>query len=153
MEKKIIVKESFYVLGIEGEGLSSEGFKWVPPLWKEASHFEPVKELAKIIDGGYSVWGAMSDPEMNFLPWNERGRYLAGCEVDELTEVPEGWSLWHVPGFKYVTVPCTQENYGEVFNEILSVYFKEQGYKLVGAVHESYELDGSLVLYFPIEKL
>lgn len=153
MEKNVVIKESFYVLGIEGEGLSSEGFKWVPPLWKEAAHFESIKDLAKVNDGSYSVWGAMSDPEMNYLPWNERGRYLAGCEVEPLEHVPKGWTLWQIPSFKYLAVPCTQRTYGETFNEILNVYFKEHHYELAGAVHEYYEPNGDMLLYFPIEKL
>lgn len=61
--------------------------------------------------------------------------------------------LWKVPAQTYVTVSCTQENYGEAFNYILNEYLPEKGYELIGAVHEYYPTDaeqGKLQLYFPI---
>ena len=52
----------------------------------------------------------MSDIDNNFLPWDWQGKYLAGCEVKEDSEAPEGWTKWVLPAFKYLSVKCNHNN-------------------------------------------
>lgn len=148
MKIKIEVKDTFYVVGIEGEGPADKGFQWVPPLWEKADGFKALTHLSDL-----SIWGAMSDSEMNFMPWKDTGKYLAGCETSYMEQIPEGYTQWCIPSFKYVVVPCTNDTYGDVFKKILNEYFSEHHMILVGAVHERYLSNGEMLLYFPIERM
>lgn len=158
MKVEVVVKKGFSVLGIEGRGLSSQGQQWVPPLWKEASsRFAEVENMVhKDEQGAVFMWGAMTDVDDNFEPWKEEGKYLAGCEVDDHVSPPEGWTLWKIPGFKYIVVNCEQKTYGEVFSYMLKTYLPENKLQLSGAVHECYPPgcnEGEVQLYFPIVRL
>ncbi|WP_199613635.1 GyrI-like domain-containing protein [Paenibacillus alkalitolerans] len=151
-------KESFTVIGKLGKGLSSEGYKWIPAIWQEAkSNFAEIRELVKKDSEGnlVGIWGAMSDISERFERWTERGKYLASCEVSDNSVAPTGWTKWVIPPYKYAVIGCSQDTYQEKFNYMLSEYLPNNGYSIVGAVHEFYnpkETNGNLYLYFPIEK-
>lgn len=152
-------KESFAVIGKLGEGDSARGRQWIAPLWQEANdQFGEIISLAlKDAEGQVAaLWGIMSDVKETFRPWDSRGKYLAGVEVDAEAAAPLGWTRWQVPGYRYLMVPCTMESYAEAFSRIVAHYLPDNGLRLVGAVHERYEpASGTeqLTLYFPIEKL
>lgn len=166
MTVEIIRKDAFYVIGKAGKGKSTEGPKWIPPLWEDANgHFDEISDLVcRDADGKPLVWGAMSDPDGRFLPWNEYGLYLAGCEVPMGTvpmgtvpigaAIPDGWTVWHVPFHTYAVAACKMNDYGETFSAMLSQWIPQNGYRLAGAVHEFYPEPGgaALRLYFPIER-
>ena len=121
-------------------------------------HFYELGNLAKINeDGSFAgFWGAMSNTDETFLPWDWQGKYLAGCEVKHDATAPEGWTKWTIPAFKYLTVKCNHDNYSEVLNYINNDYIRNHKYNLVGAIQEYYDpkdTDGSFYLYFPIEVL
>lgn len=47
----------------------------------------------------------MSDLSRSFQPWDDnftKGLYLAGVEVPDDAEAPDGWVKWTVPGYEYV---------------------------------------------------
>jgi hypothetical protein len=49
MNLQCIVKEAFEVIGKEGTGVSSQGYLWVPPLWKEANDkFDEISGMVKL---------------------------------------------------------------------------------------------------------
>ncbi len=159
MEVKIVIKESFAVIGKEGQGPSDRGKNWIPPLWQAANgNFGEINGLAKLNENGQPVgiWGAMSDIGHSFEPWSEKGSYLAGCEVRDEAIAPEGWTKWVIPYYRYAVVKCTHQTYGEIFSTMLADYFPRNGYNLAGAVHEYYSpsvTNDELYLYFPIERL
>lgn len=159
MDIKIITKESFSVIGKLGQGERNKSTEWIPPLWNDAnSHFYEISTYAKLDDSGkiVGIWGAMSDLDERFEPWNDQGKYLAGCEVLDNTVVPNGWTKWVIPSYEYVVAKCSQSTYGEVFSSVLADYFPMNNYKLAGAVHEFYDPtneNGEMCLYFPIKKL
>lgn len=159
MKVNIITKESFSVIGKLGQGLSSKGFEWIPPLWQEAnSKFDEIRKLAKIDSTGniLGIWGAMSDIDDKFERWKEQGKYLAGCEVVDNAVPPINWTKWVIPSYKYAVIKCTQDTYGDIFNCMVNEYIPQHDYTIVGAVHEFYDpkcSNGELYLYFPIEKL
>lgn len=157
MEVVIISKPSFTVVGKIGRGLSNEGQKWIPPLWKEATeNFREIKHIAKLNDSGevFGIWGAMSDIDEKFNRWGREGKYLAGCEVIDNAIEPTGWSKWEIPGYTYAVIRCTQATYGEAFNYMIDEYLPENNYQLIGAVHEYYlQNNNELCLYFPIDRL
>lgn len=159
MDVKIVEKPAFAVMGREGRGDGARGGQWIPPLWRDMQlHMSELAPLVRHDESGKpsGIWGAMSDCTRRFLPWDGEGLYLAGCETDENAVAPEGWAKWVIPAFRYLTVPCTPQSYGSVFQQILFRYMPEHGYTLAGAVQEYYDpqdSEGQMRLYFPIERL
>ena len=156
MEVKFVNKSAFTLLGKQGSGSSSDGKAWIPPLWEQAnSSFMDIFPLT-LRDrlGKPQIWGAMSDVDLTFAPWDERGGlYLAGAEVSPEAEAPDGWTKWNIPAFRYAVTEYTNETYDSVFGAVLNEYLPKEGLSLVGAVHEYYATSGALELWFPVEKL
>jgi predicted transcriptional regulator YdeE len=158
MSVRIELKESFTVIGKLGQGPAVEGPVWIPSLWQEANYnFREIQNLAKKDNEGNLVglWGAMSDINENFERWTDQGKYLAGCEVLDNSAAPVGWTKWIIPSYKYAVIQCNQDTYQEKFKYMINEYLPSCGYSIVGAVHEYYnpiQTDGSLELYFPIDK-
>ena len=151
MEKWI--KPSFAVIGKEGSTVDGEGF--IQRLWADANaHYGEVQALAKLDDDGQLVglWGAMSDMGRTFAPWEDfqRGLYLAGVEVRDDAQAPDGWVKWVIPGFEYLIAPCDEP---DTFQQV-DAYMKEQGIPLAGAVHDyTCPRDGKNYVCFPIRRL
>ena len=156
MEIQLISRDSFTVIGKEGQGPAAESQQWIPPLWQEANaRFHEIAHLVKFNEANSApyIWGAMSDIAGTFKPWDGQGKYLAGCEASMGAIAPEGWTVWTIPAFTYEVAECTQSRYGDTFRYVLKEYFPENGYTLAGAVHEHYPQPGNtdfVALYFPI---
>lgn len=155
MKIERVKKESFSVIGRLGSTKDGEGF--IQRLWQEANgHFSELEPFVKRDENGVPAgfWGAMSDCAMRFAPWEKdfsEGLYLAGAEVPDGTEPPEGWTKWIVPGFVYLRVRCDEP---DIFSQMLR-YLGENGLKLAGAVQDFNDPaeNGQGYMYFPIEKL
>lgn len=147
-------KPGFAVIGLEGSTEDGEGF--VARLWEEANRrFPEVEALAKRKEDGLlaGVWGAMTDMERTFQPWEngfQRGRYLAGVECRDDAEPPEGWTRWDVPGFEYFVMPNDRP---DAFRGARNVFICE-GFTLAGAVQELMNPGkDEKLLCFPIRRL
>lgn len=154
MQIEKITKPAFAVIGKQGSTEDGEGF--VARLWQAANeHFPEIAPLVKKDENGTPVgfWGAMSDNLLSFLPWEDgfsKGLYLAGAEVCEDAEAPDGWVKWQVPGFVYLRVKVDAP---DVFPKMLR-YLEENGLSLAGAVHDFTDpKTGQNYMWFPIEKL
>lgn len=158
MSVHIEEKTSFTVIGKLSQGASSEGPKWIAPLWKEANdNFNEIRNLAKKDTAGniIGIWGAMSDISERFERWTDQGKYLAGCEVFDDSVAPNGWTKWVIPSYKYAVIKCNQNTYQKQFDYMMNDFLPAHHYSIVGAVHEYYrpaDTNGDLYLYFPIEK-
>jgi len=129
----------------------------VQELWAEANaHFPEVMDLAmKEADGSFvGFWGAMSDEQMKFLPWEDnfsRGLYLAGVEVYEDTLAPEGWTKWTMPARTYLVTDVTPESYMERFREVIEKVIPGMQPHLSGAVCDFTDpRTGQNKLFFPV---
>lgn len=149
-----IIKPAFAVIGIEGS--TEEGPGFIARLWNEANgHFGEVAHLAKTNPDSTlcGIWGAMSDMSRSFQPWEDnfsRGLYLAGVEVRDDAQPPEGWVRWDIPGFEYVRV---ENDAPDTFPRTLALLAQE-GLSLVGAVHDFTDpATGTGYMLFPISKL
>ena len=149
-----IVKPAFAVIGMEGATTDGPGF--IAALWEKANaRFGEVAHLAKSNEDGSlaGIWGAMTDLSRSFLPWEDgftKGLYLAGVEVRDDAQPPEGWTRWDIPGFEYVRV---ENNAPDVFPRTLEK-LAEQDLTLVGAVHDFTDpATGKGYMCFPIRKL
>lgn len=154
MEIQACVMYSFSVIGKEGS--TNDGKDFVERLWKDANtHFSEVADLAKKDEHGKPVgyWGAMSDCTHTFMPWEEnftKGLYLAGVEVVDGAEAPQGWVKWTIPAFEYLYVKNEDSS---IFSEVVE-HLKENKISLVGAVQEFNCPDtGHIFLFFPIRRL
>ena len=151
IEKKL--KPSFAVIGREGSTDEGEGF--IQRLWDEANaRYGEVQRLAKTDENGQPAgfWGTMSDMSRAFNPWEDfaRGLYLAGVEVQDDAEAPEGWVKWVVPGYEYLTARCDAP---DTFAQAIA-YLKTQGLALAGAAHDFTDpRTGESYVYLPIRKL
>ena len=148
------IKPAFAVIGMEGSTEDGPGF--IAALWDEAnSRFGEVAHLAKTNPDGTlaGIWGAMTDMSRSFRPWEDgfsRGLYLAGVEVRDDAQPPEGWTRWDIPGFEYIRV---ENDAPDVFPRTLDA-LAEQGLSLAGAVHDFTDpATGKGYMYFPVRKL
>ena len=149
-----IIKPAFAVIGMEGSTEDGPGF--IQALWEKAnSRFGEVAHLAKTNPDGSlcGVWGAMSDMSRSFRPWEDdftRGLYLAGVEVVDNAQPPEGWVRWDIPGYEYIRV---ENNTPDIFPRTLQA-LAEQGLSLAGAVHDFTDPStGKAYMLFPIRAL
>lgn len=149
-----IIKPAFAVIGMEGSTADGPGF--IAALWETAnSRFGEVAALAKTREDGSlcGIWGAMSDMNRSFRPWEEgftRGLYLAGVEVRDDAQPPQGWARWDIPGFEYIRV---ENNAPDVFPRTLKMIAAE-GLTLAGAVHDFTDpATGKSYMCFPVRKL
>ncbi len=154
---KIIDLPKIAIIG--KEGLCTKEKNTVQNLWQQAnSNFSDIADLGmKNPDGSFvGFWGAMSDETLSFFPWTEdftRGLYLAGIEVYEDTEVPDGWVKWVMPARKYIVTDVVPESYGETFRNVIHSLIPELGMKLAGAVCDFTEpATGQNKLFFPVEE-
>ena len=148
------VKVSFSVIGKEGSTKDGDGF--IQRLWADANaHFGDVAPLAKKDEQGnlLGIWGAMSDLSRSFSPWQEhftQGLYLAGVEVTDDAQAPDGWVKWTVPSYEYIYV---RNDRPDTFAEAIR-YMDENGLRLTGAAHDFIcPGDGQSYVFFPIRKL
>ena len=149
-----IIKPAFAVIGMEGSTEDGPGF--IQALWEKAnSRFGEVAHLAKTNPDGSlcGVWGAMSDMSRSFRPWEEdftHGLYLAGVEVGDNAQPPEGWTRWDIPGYEYIRV---ENSAPDIFLRTLQA-LAEQGLSLAGAVHDFPDPStGKAYMLFPIRAL
>lgn len=157
MHPQIMTLKETAVIGIEGQGPSGPGAAWIGALWQQAKErFGEVRGMAMPGENGAPrmLWGAMQAPDGTFRPWgSEGGRYLAGFEARTDAEPPQGWARWTLPAGRYLAVPCTQADYGEVFSRTLREEMPALGLRLAGAVQERYDLaegKGAITLLFPV---
>ncbi|MDL2233247.1 GyrI-like domain-containing protein [Ruminococcaceae bacterium OttesenSCG-928-L11] len=157
MEIQAVQKEAFSVIGKEGSTEQGAGF--VKQLWDSANaNFADVQTLAKRDTAGNLVglWGLMSDMGRQFRPWEEgftKGLYLAGIEVDDDAEAPDGWAKWTAPASEYLRAKIVGDP-SRGFGEVIQ-YIKDNGKELAGAVYDFNHPgeNGQLYMYFPIRRL
>ncbi|MCG8502630.1 MAG: GyrI-like domain-containing protein [Firmicutes bacterium] len=154
MEIKKCIKESFSVIGKEGSTEDGKGF--IQKLWDDANaHFGEIASLAKKDEKGniLGIWGAMSDFSRSFNPWEDnftKGLYLAGLEVTDDAQPPQGWVKWTIPSYEYVYSKSEGPN---TFTDVIK-YLNENNIRLAGAVHDfSCPEDGQGYMFFPIRRL
>lgn len=141
MEIEIIEKKDFEVVGKVAMGESEKHSEWVLPLWHEFN--KNIKEIINIVkidknNNLAGIWGIMNSTDETFSPWEEMGKYMAGVEVKENSNIPDGWIKWKIRGGKFIKVKCRIENYSDIFNNIIENYAPKNGYTIIGNVMEYY---------------
>lgn len=154
MDIKKCIKESFSVIGKEGSTNDGPGF--IKKLWDDANtHFSEVISLAKKDENNNitGIWGAMSDFSRSFNTWEDnftKGLYLAGVEVTDDAQPPQGWAKWTIPSYEYIYLKNETHN---TFADVIK-YLYDNNIHLAGAVHDfTCPNTGEYYLFFPIRKL
>lgn len=155
MKFDLITLPALRVIGMEGSTDDGEGF--IQRLWEAAnSRFGEIAHLVRTDANGApaGVWGAMTDFSRRFLPWEDnfsRGLYLAGAEVTDGAEPPQGWTAWDIPAFEYLRFRA--DGQPDLFSRALET-LKANGYALAGAAQElTIPGEGAEYLLFPIRRL
>ena len=156
MDIKKCTKESFSVIGKEGSTYDGNGF--IQKLWENANeHFNEIESFVKKDENGNPVgfWGAMSDLSRQFKPWESfsKGLYLAGAEVYNDAEAPEGWTKWTIPAYEFLYVKV-ENGINDTFSSMIK-YLEENKIELAGAVNDFMcpKENGQSYMYFPIKRL
>jgi hypothetical protein len=90
------------------------------------------------------------------MPWEDglsKGIYLAGAEVKDDAEAPDGWTKWTIPASEFLYVKV--EDGAEVTVPAMLKYLEENNLKLAGAINDFLcpEEDMQLYMFFPIRRL
>ena len=97
----------------------------------------------------------MSDLSRQFKPWESfsKGLYLAGAEVDNDAEAPEGWTKWTVPAYEFLYVKV-ENGINDTFSSMIK-YLEENKIELAGAVNDFIcpKENGQSYMFFPIKRL
>jgi predicted transcriptional regulator YdeE len=156
MEIRRCRKAGFSVIGKEGS--TNDGNDFIMKLWDDAnSHFNEVAQLAKKDNSNIpsGVWGAMSDFSRSFKPWEEnltKGLYLAGVEVIDTAEAPDGWVKWTLPGFEYLYIESGSDKMKDI-TEVLD-YINKNGEQLAGAIQDfTNPAEEKQYMYFPVKRI
>ncbi|CAM3650366.1 Bacterial transcription activator, effector binding domain [Vibrio aerogenes CECT 7868] len=154
MDIHTCVKESFSVIGKEGSTEDGQGF--IQLLWRDVqTQFKQIDPCVKREPNGRlcGIWGVMSDFSRAFLPWENNfssGLYLAGAEVHDDAQAPQGWVKWTIPGYEYIYVRNNSKN---KFAEVRQ-YLAENNMELAGAAHDfNCQKTGQDFIYVPVKRL
>lgn len=159
MKAQVFTLPEFHVIGMMGQGPTKFSSWWIRPLWKRFDEeFDSIRHLVKRDSFGEisGIWGLMSDPTRFLLPWDDEGRYLAGCEAAAGISPPGGFTIWNVPSRTYLVAPCVSDDYQNVYDEVMKVLLRGDRYVLTGAVMERYPSGaqaGTMHLFFPVHRV
>jgi AraC family transcriptional regulator len=150
MEPKIVTKPAFTVVGMKylGKNETNE----IPQLWEKFMPREgEIKQRANPF--GYGVMDNFDEKTGDF-------DYLAGIEVKDISDIPEGMESWQVPEQTYAVFGCNLKNIKQAFKQIYHQWLPKSGYQRAqGPEFEFYDdsfkpIEGKLDLYIyiPVEE-
>ncbi|KPL00920.1 MAG: hypothetical protein AMJ91_02615 [candidate division Zixibacteria bacterium SM23_73_3] len=150
MEPKIVTRPAFTVVGMKYRGKNEKNE--IPQLWEKfMSRAGEIKRRANAF--GYGVTDNYDEKTGEF-------DYLAGLEVQDASDVPEGMESWQVPDQTYAAFPCNLKNIREAFQQIYQQWLPQSGYQRAdGPDFEFYDenfkpdqdkLD--MFIYIPVKK-
>ncbi len=149
METKIVSKPAFTVVGMLYHGKNENNE--IPQMWQK---FNPrVREIQHVVDWCvcYGVCGEVEE--------DDTFKYVAGFEVSDTADIPEGMVSWLVPEQKYAVFPCTLPTIGQAYEHAHNTWLPQSGYQRAGG--PDFELydddfdpqvqDSKMYVYIPIE--
>lgn len=123
MEPKITHKPAFIVAGkkYHGNNANNEVFH----LWRESGVW--MGKIAHVTNPNvaYGVMGNYDEQSQEF-------DYLAGVEVNNGDDQPEGLTSWAVPEQTYAVFTCTLPAIMEAYQHILQTWLPQSGYQHAG---------------------
>jgi predicted transcriptional regulator YdeE/DNA-binding transcriptional MerR regulator len=152
MEVKIKTKPAFTVVGAEYHGKNEN--EEIKTLWKEAvPRFDEIQHVTyPNTKDSYGLCGELED--------NGSFRYVAGLEVNNTEDVPQGMVVWEVPEQTYAIFPCTLAEIGQTYEYAHGTWMPQNGYKRAdGPDFEYYDKTfepadpkSLIYIYIPVKK-
>lgn len=148
MEPKIITKPDFAVVGVMYFGKNENNE--IPQVWEKLN--PRYEEIPHKTGPAYGVCGDLED--------DGRFHYLAGFEVSEAEDLPEGMEKWDVPEQQYAIFPCSLKTIHETYQYIFETWLPQSGYTRAGGPDfelygEAFDMETGegLSIYMPVKKL
>ena len=150
MEPEIVTRPAFTVVGMKYGGRNEKNE--IPQLWEK---FMPrsgeIKQRTN--PNAYGV-------EDNYDKKTGEFDYLAGFEVQDTSDVPEGMEIWQVPEQTYAVFPCNLKSIKQAFRQIYREWLPQSGYQRAGGpdfefYDDSFKPDQGkleLFIYVPVRK-
>lgn len=116
MEPKIVTKAAFTAVGLMyfGKNANNE----ISQMWGELNpRYEEIQHKTGL---AYGICGEMEE--------NGRFHYLAGFEVTETGDLPDGMEKWDVPEQQYAVFPCSLKTIHETYQYIFETWLSQSGY-------------------------
>ncbi|MGC9335119.1 MAG: GyrI-like domain-containing protein [Anaerolineae bacterium] len=150
MEIKIIERSAFTVVGLKYRGKNEMGE--IPQLWGTMG--PRTGEIQNLVDDT-AAYGISTNMDMETGEFD----YIAGFEVSNAEDVPEGMVAFEVPGGRYAVFSTTLPRVGETFHNAYHTWLPQAGHQPSGGPEfELYDQrfdpqnpDSEFDLYVPIE--
>ncbi len=152
MQPMIMTKPAFSVVGLKYRGKNEHNE--IAEMWGEAN--VRAEEIVAAATGLGAAYGVCRDMEADGV-----FEYLAGLEIKEIEEVPEGMERWEVPEQTYAVFPCKLATIGEAYRYAFEEWLPTSGYRRApGPDFEYYDAsfdpenaeNSQLYIYVPVEK-
>ena len=151
MEPKIESKPAFIVVGMKLRGAFKEGE--IPQLWQQYN--QRWHEIKHIVDPeiGFGI-------EDNFDSNTGEFDYMAGMEVSQVEDLPDGMGVWEIPAQTYAVFPCTLQTLMETYQLAYQTWLPNSNYqRSLGPEFEYYneqfksdQPDSPMYIYIPIKE-
>ncbi|MFQ5813600.1 MAG: GyrI-like domain-containing protein [Anaerolineae bacterium] len=118
MEPKIVERSAFTVVGMHYYGQNENNE--IPQMWQE---FGPrIQEIEHVVNPhvAYGISDNMDEETGEF-------DYVAGFEVSNAADIPEGMVSWEVPAGTYAVFTTTLPRIGETFQHAYRTWMPEAG--------------------------
>jgi len=149
MEPKIVSRPAFTIVGMKYHGKNEQNE--IPQMWE--AFLPRVGDIQRIVNPGvaYGVCGNNDE--------NGEFDYVAGFEVDTVTDVPESMVSWELSEGTYAVFTCTLTGIREAFHHALYTWLPQSGYRYTGgAMFELYDEnfdpnsdEPEMYIYIPIK--
>lgn len=150
IEPTFVNRPAFIVVGVKYHGKNENNE--ISQIW-DWEFLPRVKEIPSAVhpEVSYGVEGNFDEETGVF-------DYVAGVEVSDADDIPEGMAVWEVPENTYAVFPCSLRNLGETLEWIQQSWFPESEYQLAaGPMFEYYDTDfdpieQTMAMYVPVTK-
>jgi AraC family transcriptional regulator len=151
MEPKIVHREAFTVIGMHYRGKNENNE--IPQLWQALGpRFQALENVANQ-QVAYGISANMDEKTKEF-------DYVAGFEVSDPEDIPEGMVRWEVPAAEYVVFTTTLPAIGDTFHQAYDNWLPQSGYQPTGGPEfelyderfDPQDPDSKFDLYIPVER-
>jgi AraC family transcriptional regulator len=151
-EPTTVQRAAFIVVGMQQHGTTESIPKDVPPMWGRL--MQRAGEIKHMINRreAFGVIG-MQDPATREFD------YVAGFEVSDDSEVPEGMVSWNIPAQTYAVFACSlptlMETFRDIYHRWLPQSQRRRGdgpeFELYGEDFNPADPDSRMYVYVPIK--
>ncbi len=117
-EMKMAQRAAFVVVGMRLRGTPETIPKDVPPLWMRL--MRRAGEIRHVVNP-HEAYGVVGNHDAATREFD----YLAGFEVADASEIPQGMVSWRIPAQTYAVFPCTLTTLMETYSYIYHTWLPQ----------------------------